>query len=30
VLRADDPKHSDEIFQWLVADLRSANTAQGK
>ncbi len=30
VLRADDPQHSDEIYRWLVADLRSANTAQGK
>jgi len=30
VLRADDPQHSDEIYEWLVADLRSANTAQGK
>ena len=30
VLRADDPQHSAEIYQWLVADLRSANTAQGK
>jgi len=26
VLRADDPQHSDAIYQWLVADLRSANT----
>jgi len=30
VLRADDPQHSDEIYQWLVADLRSANTSQSR
>ncbi len=30
VLRADDPQHSDEIYQWLVDDLRAANTPQGK
>jgi len=24
VLRADDPRHSDEIYAWLVEDLRSA------
>jgi len=28
VLRADDPQHADEIYKWLVADLRSANGPQ--
>ena len=26
VLRADDSQHSEEIYRWLVDDLRSANT----
>ncbi|HUQ86410.1 MAG TPA: UdgX family uracil-DNA binding protein [Vicinamibacterales bacterium] len=30
VLRADDPKHSEEIYAWLVEDLRLANQPQGK
>ncbi|HEX8030661.1 MAG TPA: UdgX family uracil-DNA binding protein [Vicinamibacterales bacterium] len=30
VLRADDPKHAEEIFAWLVDDLRRAATPQGR
>ena len=30
VLRADDPKHADEILRWLTEDLRRAATPQGK
>ncbi len=30
VLRAEDPAHSEEIYRWLVEDLRRANTPQGK
>jgi uracil-DNA glycosylase len=30
VLKSDDPTHADEIYQWLVADLRSAWTDQGR
>ncbi|MBA3270828.1 MAG: uracil-DNA glycosylase, partial [Acidobacteria bacterium] len=26
VLRADDPKHRDELFMWLVQDLRLAGS----
>ena len=30
VLRADDPQHSDEIYQWLVDDLRVREHASGQ
>ena len=30
VLRADDPRHAEEIYHWLVEDLRRAAAPQGK